>query len=259
MPLHFLLSNDDGIHAPGLRALAVRLQREGRVSVVAPDRERSATSHAITVYYPLRVQSVPYAEGIVAYAVDGTPADCVRLALETLLPHTDPCHVVISGINDGVNLGTDVIYSGTVSAAMEAAVMGVPALAISLAKDNSRLSWEAAADIASHFVLQVVEKGLAADTLLNINIPALSLSQIRGTKVTRLGRRRYMNGVHRRTDPHGGTYYWRAGTAVDAEGQEGTDAQALAAGYVSLTPVHYDLTHYASLEGLQNWPPYRST
>lgn len=257
--MHFLLSNDDGINAPGLHALAVRLQREGRVTVVAPDRERSATSHAITVYYPLRVHSVPFAEGIRAYAVDGTPADCVRLGLEALLSDTDPCDAVISGINDGVNLGTDIIYSGTVSAAMEAAVMGVPALAVSLAEGSSPLPWEMAADIATHFSLQVATRGLAADTLLNINIPALPPADIRGTKVTRLGMRRYMDGVHRRTDPRGGTYYWRAGTAVDTEGQEGTDAQALAAGYVSLTPVHYDLTHYASLEVLQNWPLHPST
>lgn len=254
MHLHFLLSNDDGINAPGLRALALRLRREGRVSVVAPDRERSAIGHAITVHYPLRVQSVSLAEGIAAYAVDGTPADCVRLGLEVLVPEEDPCDVVVSGINAGENLGTDVIYSGTVSAAMEAAIMGVPALAVSLVTGADTLgSWDDAADIAAHFAVQVSTEGLAADTLLNVNIPNLPRSEIQGAKVTRLGIRRYTNGVHRRTDPHGATYYWRAGTAVDAAGQEGTDAQAIAAGYVSVTPVHFDLTHYSSLEALREW------
>ncbi len=250
--MHFVLSNDDGINAPGLHALALRLRQEGRVSVVAPDRERSATSHAITVHHPLRVHPVPFSEGIAAYAVDGTPADCVRLALEVLVTDEDPCHMVISGINDGVNLGTDVIYSGTVSAAMEAVVMGVPALAVSLAEGSPPRPWETAADIAAHFALQMASRGLAAGTLLNINIPATP-ARILGAKITRLSTRRYMDGIHRRTDPRGRIYYWRAGTPVDSDGQRGTDTQALASGYVSVTPVHYDLTHYDSLEELQRW------
>ena len=250
--MHFLLSNDDGINAPGLRALALRLQQEGRVSIVAPDRERSATSHAITVYHPLRVHPVPFSEGITAYAVDGTPADCVRLALEVLLTDEDPCDIVISGINDGVNLGTDVIYSGTVSAAMEAEVMGLPALAVSLAEGCPPRPWQTAAEFAARCALQALSNGLADGSLLNVNIPSTP-SSIQGVKITRLSSRRYMNGIHRREVPRGRVYYWRAGTPVDNEGQAGTGAQALASGYVSVTPVHYDMTHYASLERLQDW------
>lgn len=249
--MHFLLSNDDGIYAPGLRALALRLAHLGKVTIAAPDRERSATGHAITVYYPLRVQTVEYPAGISAFAVDGTPADCVRLGLEVLIQ--EPCSLVISGINRGVNLGTDVIYSGTVSAAMEAAIMAVPAIAVSLADDGGPPDWRPATEVTARLVEQVIAHGLAPDTLLNVNIPALPLDAIQGAKVTRLGIRRYMNGVHQRQDPRGGTYYWRHGTAVDREGLEGTDAQALQAGYVSVTPIHFDLTHYDIMEALNNW------
>jgi 5'-nucleotidase len=252
--LHILLSNDDGIHAPGLAALANSLKQIGKVTIAAPDRERSATGHAITVYYPLRVRQVPYADDITAYAVDGTPADCVRLALEALIPADDPCTLVVSGINKGVNLGTDVIYSGTVSAAVEAAVMTLPAIAVSMVDDRqSALPWQSAAQITSQIVLATVKRKIDADTVLNINIPALPYHQIKGVQVTRLGMRRYKDGVHKREDPSGETYYWRAGTAVDIEGQEGTDAQAVSAGYVSLTPIHLDMTHYPSLSRLESW------
>lgn len=252
--MHFLLSNDDGVQAPGLREIALQLAAIGDVTVVAPDRERSATGHAITVYYPLRVQTVPFPQNITAYAVDGTPADCVRLGLEVLMPPDNPCTVVVSGINRGVNLGTDVIYSGTVSAAIEAAVMSVPAVAISLADQKGEPNWSAAATVGAHIVTETARRGLPADTILNVNVPPLPLAKIKGVQVTRLGIRRYKNGVHKREDPRGGTYYWRAGIAVDEEGQEGTDAQALAHGYVSVTPVHFDLTHYAGMAALQQWP-----
>jgi 5'-nucleotidase len=252
--VHFLLSNDDGIHAPGLAALACELQKIGRVTIVAPDRERSATGHAITVYYPLRVRQVAYTDNITAYAVDGTPADCVRLALEALIPAEDPYNLVVSGINKGVNLGTDVIYSGTVSAAIEAAVMTMPALAVSLVDDRQdALPWQSAAQVTRHIIQATVKHQMAAATVLNINVPALQYNQIKGIKVTRLGMRRYKDGVHKREDPSGEIYYWRAGTAVDIEGQEDTDAQAVAAGYVSLTPIHLDMTHYPSLNKLQAW------
>ncbi|MDQ0287652.1 5'-nucleotidase [Desulfofundulus luciae] len=245
-----LLSNDDGIHAPGLKALAESLQELGELYIVAPDRERSATGHGITVHRPLRLETVSI-PGIKAraWAVDGTPADCVKLAVEDLLP--DPPALVVAGINQGPNLGTDVLYSGTVSAAIEGIINGFPALAISLTSYGSH-DFTTAAEVARKVVNLTMQKGLPRGTLLNINVPP---AKPRGIRFTRLGNRRYVNIFHKRTDPRGRIYYWMAGEPLDLdENGDDTDVQAIKQNFISITPIQLDLTDYQSLQTLrQQW------
>ncbi|MGB9802607.1 5'/3'-nucleotidase SurE [Desulfofundulus sp.] len=245
-----LLSNDDGIHAPGLKALAESLQELGELYIVAPDRERSATGHGITVHRPLRLEMVNM-HGLKAraWAVDGTPADCVKLAVEDLLP--GPPALVVAGINQGPNLGTDVLYSGTVSAAIEGIINGLPALAISLASYGDH-DFTRAAEVARKVVGLTIEKGLPRGTLLNINVP---VAEPRGVRFTRLGNRRYVNIFHKRTDPRGRIYYWMAGEPLDLEDNgNDTDVQAIRENFISITPIQLDLTDYRSLSVFrQQW------
>ncbi|MEW6276254.1 MAG: 5'/3'-nucleotidase SurE [Bacillota bacterium] len=251
--MRILLSNDDGIHARGLRVLVDSLNNFGEVLVVAPDRERSATGHSITVHRPLRVKKtrIPGFE-VQSWAVDGTPADCVKLAVEDLL--TEPPDLVVSGINQGPNLGTDVLYSGTVSAAIEGAINGFPSVAVSLAsycyQDFSR-----AGAFIRKFIPLLVEAALPRNILLNVNIPGTE--HPRGVKITRLGNRRYVNIFEKRVDPRGRTYYWMAGEPLEeAEGADGgacgTDVDAVKNGYISITPLQLDLTDYGSIEKLKS-------
>lgn len=249
--MRILLSNDDGVLAEGLHVLRRRLAAFGRVYVVAPDRERSASGHSITVHRPLRVQEVVLdgASGTV-WAVNGTPADCVKLGLEVLLP--EPPDLVISGINLGANLGTDVLYSGTVSAAMEGAIGGVPAMAVSL--DSTEPTFlPFAAELTSFLCRRLLERGLRPHTLLNVNIPNLPPEKIAGIEITSLGWRRYEKAVHRRLDPRGRPYYWIAGEIKDDHNLVGTDVAALAAGKISITPIHFDLTDYELVKELKDW------
>ncbi len=248
--LRILVTNDDGIMASGLRCLVAELSKIGTVFVAAPDRERSATGHAITMFQPLRAKSMEVPGAKAAYAISGTPADCVKLAVDALFP--EQIDLVVSGINRGANLGTDVLYSGTVSAALEAVMLGLPAVAFSLAEYRNPV-FEPAAQLARHLVQAVGEKSWPHDTLLNVNFPQQELSQLRGIKVTTLGQLRYDNPVLERKDPWGGTYYWLAGQEPIDNNVEPTDVWAVRNGYVSLTPIQFDLTNYRLLDTISAW------
>lgn len=248
--LRILVTNDDGIQAPGLQSLVRELSQIASVLVAAPDQERSATGHAITMYQPLRAKAaeVPGAEA--AYAISGTPADCVKLAVDTLYP--EQIDLVVSGINRGANLATDVLYSGTVSAALEAVMLGLPAIALSLAEHVNPI-FEPVAGIARDLIPVMWKKTWPADTLLNINVPSLEPAELRGLRVTTLGHLRYHNPILERQDPWGGTYYWLAGQAPEDNNQEPTDVWAIKNGYVSLTPIQFDLTDYRLLDTIADW------
>lgn len=240
-----LLTNDDGIHSAGLQALAEQLQTLGRVAVVAPDRERSAVGHALTLHSPLRAEEI----GKDRWAVSGTPTDAVILGICTLLQEKPD--LVISGINKGGNMGDDLTYSGTVAAAMEATLMGVPAIAISLAAQNFKYDdFAEAAGVARRLATTVLEHGLPADTFLNINVPD---RKPLGIRVTRQGKRIYEDAVIENRDPRGRAYYWIGAGALDFQDLAGTDLNAVHNGYVSVTPLHLDLTNYAAMDRLRQW------
>ena len=246
--MRILLTNDDGITAPGLLALADAMSSLGEVVVVAPDRERSAVSHALTLHSPLRVwEHVPG-----WFAVDGTPTDCVNLGLHGLFENKPD--LVVSGINRGGNMGDDITYSGTVSAALEATLMGVPALAVSLDVDAGSVeAYRVAALYACRVVQMSLDHGLPPDTFLNVNIPACSEDQIQGVCLTRQGKRIYSDVVERKTDPRGKHYYWIGCGELGFEDVAGTDFHAVHRGYVSVTPLHLDLTNYGSFSLLNQW------
>ncbi len=252
-PPLILVCNDDGIQSDGLVALADALRGLGDVTVVAPDREQSAVSHSLTLHRPLRVKQVRPA----CYAVDGTPTDCVNLAVNGILRDHRPA-LLVSGINLGANLGDDVTYSGTVSAAMEGTLLGVPSVAISLL-GRGDFRFEAAADFAARLASRVLERGLPADTLLNVNVPAgTDGAAPRGMAFTRMGRRRYGDAIVEKVDPRGRKYYWIGGEELSFVEEEGTDFHAVSQGLVSVTPIHLDLTNYKSFEALRAldfpWP-----
>ena len=243
--MRFLLSNDDGIQSDGLRALALALQQVGEVYVVAPDRERSAASHAISLHRPLRIREVADRW----WSVDGTPTDCVYLAINHLLREQRP-DVVVSGINYGANLADDVTYSGTVAAAMEAALLGVPSIAISLACREPFDFTEAAA-FAAGLAPQVAERGLPKGMLLNVNVPE---GRPKGYRTTRLGKRSYGSEVVVNVDPRGRKYYWIGGADATHVDIPGSDCNAVFdERLISVTPLHLDLTDYRLLEDLRSW------
>jgi 5'-nucleotidase len=237
-----LVTNDDGVHAPGLAALAEALDSLGEVWVVAPEREQSACGHALTLHRPLR----PHQWGERRFAVNGTPSDCVNLAVLGFLPERPV--LVASGINHGSNLGDDVTYSGTVSAAMEGTLLGVPSIAVSLV-DGGDLA--AAGRAARLVAMRVLVEGLPAKTLLNVNVPRQAP---RGVRVSRLGHRVYTGKVVEQVDPRGRTHYWLGGGAPQWEALEGTDMGAVHDGYVALTPLHLDLTNHRAMMQLTDWP-----
>ncbi|MGE5676338.1 MAG: 5'/3'-nucleotidase SurE [Mycobacterium leprae] len=248
-----LLTNDDGIMAPGINAIRRELQRVGGFEIwaVAPDRERSASGHAITMYRPLfpLKADVEGAEGP-CYSVTGTPADSAKLAIEALLPrHPD---LVISGINRGANLGTDLFYSGTVAAALEGPILGIPAIASSLDSWSSN-DYSVSARFTAQLAIKVLREGVPAGTLLNVNIPARPTSDIKGVKVTKMGRRLYRDQWDKRIDPRGRTYYWLAGELMELHNDSDSDVAAVEAGYISVTPVQLDLTRYDQKERLGSW------
>ncbi|HWR56131.1 MAG TPA: 5'/3'-nucleotidase SurE [Negativicutes bacterium] len=249
--MRILLTNDDGIAAAGINALLPVLCELGEVSIVAPDRERSATGHGITVHQPLRVQhySVP-GNCASAWMVDGTPADCVKLAVEALLPVKPD--LVVSGINLGSNLGTDVLYSGTVSAAVEGVILGVPAVAVSLTEFNNA-DFTCAAQVTKGVILQMLKNGLPPNTLLNVNVPPGRKTDMQGIAVTKLGNRRYENTFDRREDPRGRVYYWLAGKPAEVTNDPDSDITAIEKGYISVSPVHFDLTNYRIMNQLEKW------
>jgi 5'-nucleotidase len=239
-----LVSNDDGVHAPGLAALAAALERVGEVFVVAPDRERSAVGHALTLHRPLTVEGC----GRRRFAVNGTPSDCVNLAILGILPARPD--VVVSGVNAGSNLGDDVTYSGTVSAALEGALLGVAAIAVSLVGSTGDADYGRAARVAADLTRRLLAEPHRGVTLLNVNVPSGSL---RGLRVTRLGRRTYTEKVIERRDPRGKRYYWIGAGPPAWEAGEDTDYTAVHKGYVSLTPLSLDLTSYEGLRSLKDW------
>ena len=242
--MRILISNDDGIHAPGIHALYDAVRDLGEIHVVAPDTERSAVGHAITLSDPIKTQKIDRNGKFFGYAVGGTPADCVKLAVYALMDK--PPDLVISGINLGPNAGISVIYSGTVSAATEGTILGIPSIAVSM-NTFSEPRWETAAHFAKHFAKQVIAKGLPSETLLNVNVPNLPLDQVKGVRLTRMGRSRFVETFDRRVDPRGNIYYWMDGELEKLGDAKGTDLQALDEGYVSMTPIWFDLTHESAM------------
>lgn len=250
-----LVSNDDGIEAPGIAALVAALDGLGDIYVAAPIKEQSAVGHAITVRDPVRAQPWPFrapSGSIPAWAVSGTPADCVKLAIDKLLPRAPD--LVASGINQGPNTAVNVIYSGTVSAATEATMLGIDSLAFSLCSWRGG-DFESAGRWAAQIARNVLSQGLPDGILLNVNVPDLPFEQIRGARVTRQARARWEESFHERRDPFDRPYYWLTGTFVNLDEGDQTDLHAIEAGFVSITPVHYDMTaheHLSTLAG-RNW------
>jgi 5'-nucleotidase len=243
-----LLSNDDGYRAPGLKALELAIKPLGKVTIVAPDRNRSGASNSLTLDVPVRVGS--YAAD--SYHCTGTPTDCVHLAVSGLFDFDHD--IVVSGVNDGANLGDDTLYSGTVAAAVEGRFLGLPAIAVSLCVEpGSPRNFASAALLAARLVARVVESPLQGSVILNVNVPDLPDGKLRGIKVTRLGNRHRAEPVVRAQDPRGRDVYWvgSAGTGQDAG--PGTDFHAVAAGYASVTPLQIDLTRHSALPELERW------
>jgi 5'-nucleotidase len=246
-----LVSNDDGIHSEGLLALEASLRRVGDVYTVAPEREQTSMSHALTLHRPLRVREL----GGNRMAVDGTPTDCVKLALTGLLPKRPD--LVVSGINKGPNLGDDIIYSGTVSAALEGALLGVPAIAVSLATFEN-FNFEPAAEFTATLITRIQEPGIPRDMLLNVNVPPIAKEQMQGWRFTRQGKRHYSETIVERVDPRGKKYYWIGGDDLGFAEDEGTDCVAIRDGCISVTPLQVDLTNFKLLQEnclpVFNWP-----
>jgi len=251
---HILVTNDDGVLAPGLLALAQAMRALGHVSILAPDRNWSGGGHVKTLDRALRVREYILADGTTAFGSDGAPSDCVALA--TLGYFKEPVDLVVSGINVGANLGHDVTYSGTVTAAMEAVIAGVPGVAVSLETvegQMGQIDFGPAAQAAAKVVRQVIENGLPQEILLNVNVPLLPEDKIRGLCLTRQGLRVYHSRLDERTDPRNRPYYWIGGDAPTGVPERGTDVGALAEGVVSVTPLQLDLTAYRALTDLNTW------
>jgi 5'-nucleotidase len=243
-PVAILITNDDGLAAEGLAALEAALSEVGTVWVVAPDREQSGQGHALTLNHPLRLER----RGERHVAVQGTPTDCIYLGVHRILPQRPA--LVASGINRGTNLGDDITYSGTVSAAFEATLIGVPAFAISQSVKEGRADYGQAAAFARRIAAEILERRLPPDTLLNVNVPH---GAPRGVRVTRAGKRLYPGGVIERKDPKGRTYYWIGGAPAEWARDDECDFAALDEGLISVTPLHLDLTNHRVLDEVRRW------
>ncbi|MFI4919148.1 MAG: 5'/3'-nucleotidase SurE [Legionellales bacterium] len=241
-----LISNDDGVLAPGIKILAAELAAIADIEVVAPDRNRSGASNSLTLTRPLRVKQLE--NGF--YSVEGTPTDCVHLALTGFLNSVND--MVVSGINEGGNLGDDILYSGTVAAAMEGRNLGLPAIAISMVGDNIQ-HYKTGALIAKQLVMHLSSNRLPSQTILNVNVPDLPMDEIKGIQVTRLGTRHGAEPVVKELDPRGRAIYWVGPPGSEADAGVGTDFHAINTGYVSITPLHLDMTHYKMFDQLSNW------
>lgn len=249
--LRILVSNDDGIDAPGLYALVRELRTAGDVTVVAPDKQQSAVGHAITMNYPLRATRVLKDRQFFGWAVEGTPADCVKLAIRSLLKEKPD--VLVSGVNHGSNTAINIIYSGTVSAATEGTVLGIPSIAVSLTTYGPNPDFRYAAKFARKLAIFVVKKGLPEGTLLNVNVPAVKKADIRGVIVTRQGKTRWDDTFDVRRDPNNKAYYWLTGKLTIIDHSDDTDEIAVSNNYISVTPIQYDLTDYSTLEKMRQW------
>ena len=246
---NILVTNDDGIFAPGIYALWEAMQEIGEVTVVAPDTEKSAVGHAITIADPIRVQKIHRKNGFEGFAVKGTPADCVKIAGRSLMKK--PPDIVVSGINSGANVGSNIIYSGTVSAATEGTIIGIPSVAISL---NSIKGGDMTASqkVAKTVVNKVLENGLPQGILLNVNVPNISLDSIKGYRITKQGKLVFKDRFEKREDPRGKFYYWMKGEIIN-DTNSATDGFAIQNDYISITPIHYQLTEESFLKTLKSW------
>jgi len=254
MTKHILVTNDDGVLAPGLLALAQEMRKLSKVTILAPDRNWSGGGHVKTLDRALRVREFHLEDGTQGFGSDGAPSDCVALA--TLGYFKEPIDLVVSGINVGANLGHDVTYSGTVTAAMEAVIAGIPGIAFSLEVPEGyvgQFDFQPAAYAAGITVRNVLSNGLPAETLLNVNVPFLRQEELRGFRVTRQGLRVYHSRLDERIDPRGRPYYWIGGDAPTGISESGTDVGALAEAYVSVTPLQLDLTGYRALSDINTW------
>jgi len=252
--MHILVTNDDGVTAPGLLALAQAMRHFGDVSVLAPDRDWSGAGHVKTFKRPLRVRDVKLSDETPALTNDGAPSDCVALALLGILP--EKVDLIVSGINTGANLGHDVTYSGTVTAVMEGIIMGVPGVAVSMdgaGLHRSELDYTSAVDVASWVVKKLITEGIPENTFLNVNVPYVNGGELKGILLTQQGLRVYHGRLDKRQDPRGKDYYWIAGDHPTGVPKEGTDVEALAAGYASVTPLQLDLTDYKAISTLSAW------
>ncbi len=249
--LSILVSNDDGIFSDGLGMLVKELQSIAAVTIVAPENQQSAVGHAITMHRPLRVREVSKDENFFGYAVDGTPADCVKLAIRHLMKNKPD--LVISGINHGSNTAVSVIYSGTVSAATEGTILGIPSFAISLTTFEPNADFSYAAKFARQLALKVVEKGLPFGTLLNVNVPPVPENEIRGVVITRQGKSIWNDEFEARRDPGNKQYFWLKGELVELDEEEDIDQRAILNNKISVTPIQFDLTNYSLLEVLRTW------
>jgi len=248
---NILVTNDDGIGGPGLLPLRQALEDLGRVTVIAPDRQWTASGHAKTMHKPLRIQEVTLADGSLAYSSSGAPSDCVAMAVLGFLPR--PPDLVVSGINLGANVGHDITYSGTLAAAFEGTISGIPSIAVSLDTHEGG-DFGPAAQFVTGLAKEVLTRGLPNRILLNVNAPNVPGGEISGVKVTRLGRRLYRDRLIKRQDPRGRDYYWIGGDRPTGDAdEEGTDIWALASNFLSVTPIHLDMTHYAFMEELETW------
>lgn len=248
---HILVTNDDGVMAPGLITLAQEMRKLGKVTILAPDRNWSASGHVKTMHRPLRIKEVQLPDGTTALASDGAPSDCVALALLGVVE--EDVDLVVSGINPNANIGHDVTYSGTVTAAMEAVIGGVPGIAVSLDSPENHLGmldYAMAARAATQVAAKLLETGFPPKTVININVPYLEEDEIKGILITRQGQRVYRDQLDQRTDPRGKSYFWIGGEAPTGVVEEGTDYGAIKAGYISVTPLQLDLTAYSALEVL---------
>ncbi|PLX52426.1 MAG: 5'/3'-nucleotidase SurE [Desulfobulbaceae bacterium] len=242
---HIMLTNDDGVHAPGLKILFQQSLDLGKTVIVAPEHDNSAASHSLTMSRPLRVREI--AENI--YTINGTPTDCVTIGIGKILPQKPD--LVISGINPGPNLGDDVSYSGTVSAAIKSTMLGIPSIAVSLAAESEPLHYGTAAAFVARLAKIILEKGLPKDTLLNVNVPNTASEGIEGVAFTRRGRRLYDDAIKETFDPWGRKHYWIGGGTPSFDAGEDTDSAAISVNKISITPMHLDPTNYEALKFLQ--------
>lgn len=250
--MHILVTNDDGIQAPGLLALATAMREFGTVTVIGPEENQSANGHRKTLTKPLRVNTTHLADGTLAYSTDGAPADCVALAMLGYIP--DRVDLVVSGINRGANLGQDLTYSGTIAAALEGAIHLRPSVAFSLNDRSLEADYTAAAEIAGRVVRQVIEHGLPKHRLLNVNVPNLPSNELAGIKITRQGTSVYHDELIKRLDPDDRPYYWIGGKAPTGDVEAvGTDMWAVYHGYVSITPIHLEMTAHSMIGDLTAW------
>ena len=246
--MKILISNDDGAHAPGLAALANALSEIGEIKVIAPDRNRSGASNSLTLYNPLRVRQLENN----FHSVAGTPTDCVHLAITGLFDESPD--IVVAGINAGANMGDDVFYSGTVAAATEGSLLGIPSMAISLVSQNHECKhYETAAIVAKNLALQLYNNPLPARTILNVNVPDLPINELKGIEIVRLGTRHLAEPTIKSIDPRGNTIYWIGPPGPEQDAGPGTDFHAINAGKVSITPLQLDLTNYQAFEQLSGW------